>query len=192
MEYLAGKKCIHRDLAARNILVAKDYVLKIADFGLARDVQTKGEYLKQGDGFLPIRWMAPESILHRTYTLKSDIWSFGVVLWEMMSLGANPYSDLTVDQHFVFLREQKRLQRPPNCSQEIYTIMLQCWAQDPFHRPTFELLVEDFNRLLINASESMYLDMGEVFSLSSKSTGETLIPAGKCKYAEILLFYNIV
>ena len=117
-------------------------------------------------------------IFSKTYTLKSDIWSFGVVLWEMMSLGANPYSDLTVDQHFVFLRDGKRLQRPPNCSQEIYSIMLQCWNEEPLNRPAFSMLVEDFNRLLTNASESMYLDMGEVFSLASKSTGETLI-AGK-------------
>ena len=120
------------------------------------------------------------SFFSKTYTLKSDIWSFGVVLWEMMSLGANPYSDLTVDQHFVFLRDKKRLQRPPNCSQDIYSIMLQCWNEEPLNRPAFSMLVEDFNRLLTNASESMYLDMGEVFSMASKSTGETLI-AGKIK-----------
>ena len=87
MEYLGSRKCIHRDLAARNILVAKDYIIKIADFGLARDVQINDYYRKKGEGFLPVRWMAPESLLENRFSVKSDVWSFSVLIWVIMTLG---------------------------------------------------------------------------------------------------------
>ena len=105
MEYLGSKKCIHRDLAARNILVAKDYVIKIADFGLARDIQTNDYYRKKGEGFLPVRWMAPESLFYRRYTIQSDVWSFGILFWEIMSMGGQPYPEVpNTDNLFSYIR----------------------------------------------------------------------------------------
>ena len=168
MEYLGTMKCIHRDLAARNVLVAKDLVIKIGDFGLARDVHKNDYYRKVGDGWLPIRWMAPEAVFERKYTSMSDVWSFGVLLWEIMSLGASPYPSVTkMEVLFQMLKEGHRMERPKNCSIEIYLIMRDCWNHSPDQRPSFSSLVEDFERLLTLAREGDYLDMGPMMDDAS-------------------------
>ena len=171
MEYLGTMKCIHRDLAARNVLVAKNLVIKIGDFGLARDVHKNDYYRKIGEGWLPIRWMAPETVFQRKYTSLSDVWSFGVLLWEIMSLGASPYPSITkMEVLFQMLKEGHRMERPKNCSIEIYLIMRDCWNYSPDQRPSFSSLVEDFERLLTLAREGDYLDMGPLMDDASISS----------------------
>lgn len=119
MEYLASKKCIHRDLAARNVLVTEDNVMKIADFGLARDIHHIDYYKKTTNGRLPVKWMAPEALFDRIYTHQSDVWSFGVLLWEIFTLGGSPYPGVPVEELFKLLKEGHRMDKPSNCTNEL-------------------------------------------------------------------------
>ncbi|XP_006782259.1 fibroblast growth factor receptor 1-A-like isoform X2 [Neolamprologus brichardi] len=119
MAYLASKKCIHRDLAARNVLVTEDSVMKIADFGLARDIHHIDYYKKTTNGRLPVKWMAPEALFDRIYTHQSDVWSFGVLLWEIFTLGGSPYPGVPVEELFKLLKEGHRMEKPSACPQEL-------------------------------------------------------------------------
>uniref|UniRef100_A0A672TFN2 Vascular endothelial growth factor receptor 3 n=1 Tax=Sinocyclocheilus grahami TaxID=75366 RepID=A0A672TFN2_SINGR len=149
MEFLASRKCIHRDLAARNILLSENNVVKICDFGLARDIYKDPDYVRKGNARLPLKWMAPESIFDKVYTSQSDVWSFGVLLWEIFSLGASPYPGIQIDEDFCKrLKDATRMRAPDNASPEIYGIMLACWQGEPRERPTFPALVEILGDLL--------------------------------------------
>ncbi|XP_068134672.1 vascular endothelial growth factor receptor 2 [Hyperolius riggenbachi] len=149
MEYMASRKCIHRDLAARNILLAENNVVKICDFGLARDVYKDPDYVRKGDARLPLKWMAPETIFDRVYTTQSDVWSFGVLLWEIFSLGGSPYPGVQIDEDFCRrLKEGTRMRAPDYATVEIYQTMLDCWQGDPLQRPTFSELVEHLGNVL--------------------------------------------
>ncbi|KFP74690.1 Fibroblast growth factor receptor 1, partial [Acanthisitta chloris] len=129
MEYLASKKCIHRDLAARNVLVTEDNVMKIADFGLARDIHHIDYYKKTTNGRLPVKWMAPEALFDRIYTHQSDVWSFGVLLWEIFTLGGSPYPGVPVEELFKLLKEGHRMDKPSNCTNEL------CSPEDAWSSP---------------------------------------------------------
>ncbi|XP_071985495.1 fibroblast growth factor receptor 2 isoform X2 [Engystomops pustulosus] len=159
MEYLASQKCIHRDLAARNVLVTESNVMKIADFGLARDVNNIDYYKKTTNGRLPVKWMAPEALFDRVYTHQSDVWSFGVLMWEIFTLGGSPYPGIPVEELFKLLKEGHRMDKPGNCTNELYMMMRDCWHAIPSHRPTFKQLVEDLDRILTLTSNEEYLDL---------------------------------
>ncbi|XP_069600564.1 vascular endothelial growth factor receptor 2 [Ranitomeya imitator] len=149
MEYMASRRCIHRDLAARNILLGDNNVVKICDFGLARDVYKDPDYVRKGDARLPLKWMAPETIFDRVYTTQSDVWSFGVLLWEIFSLGGSPYPGVQIDEDFCRrLKDGTRMRAPDYATVEIYQTMIDCWQGDPLHRPTFSELVEHLGNVL--------------------------------------------
>uniref|UniRef100_A0A673MBU5 receptor protein-tyrosine kinase n=1 Tax=Sinocyclocheilus rhinocerous TaxID=307959 RepID=A0A673MBU5_9TELE len=166
MEFLASRKCIHRDLAARNILLSENNVVKICDFGLARDVYKDPDYVRKGDARLPLKWMAPETIFDRVYTTQSDVWSFGVLLWEIFSLGASPYPGVCIDESFCRrLKEGTRMRAPDYATPEIYQTMLDCWLDRSKDRPTFTQLVEHLGNLLQASAQQVRLDSKYMFSV---------------------------
>uniref|UniRef100_A0A7N8YJJ4 Vascular endothelial growth factor receptor 3 n=1 Tax=Mastacembelus armatus TaxID=205130 RepID=A0A7N8YJJ4_9TELE len=149
MEFLASRKCIHRDLAARNVLLSDNKVVKICDFGLARDIYKDPDYVRKGDARLPLKWMSPESIFDKVFTTQSDVWSYGILLWEIFSLGASPYPGLHIDEEFCHrLKGGTRMRAPEYSTPEIYSTMLTCWEASPSDRPTFTDLVETLGDLL--------------------------------------------
>ncbi|XP_078512121.1 receptor-type tyrosine-protein kinase FLT3 isoform X2 [Lissotriton helveticus] len=142
MEFLESKQCIHRDLAARNILVTHGKVVKICDFGLARDIMNDSNYVVKGNARLPVKWMAPESLFDGIYTIKSDVWSYGIMLWEIFSLGVNPYPGMQVDGNFYkLLRNGFKMDQPYYATEEIYLVMQSCWSYASDRRPSFSQLV---------------------------------------------------
>ncbi|PNF35477.1 Insulin-like receptor [Cryptotermes secundus] len=142
MAYLAGKKFVHRDLAARNCMVAEDLTVKIGDFGMTRDIYETDYYRKGTKGLLPVRWMAPESLKDGVFTSHSDVWSYGVVLWEMATLASQPYQGLSNDQVLRYVIEGGVMERPENCPDRLYQLMRLCWQHKPMTRPSFMELVK--------------------------------------------------
>nr|XP_056706328.1 fibroblast growth factor receptor 2 isoform X4 [Euleptes europaea] len=173
MEYLASQKCIHRDLAARNVLVTENNVMKIADFGLARDINNIDYYKKTTNGRLPVKWMAPEALFDRVYTHQSDVWSFGVLMWEIFTLGGSPYPGIPVEELFKLLKEGHRMDKPANCTNELYMMMRDCWHAVPSQRPTFKQLVEDLDRILTLTTNEEYLDLSGPLEQYSPSYQDT-------------------
>ncbi|XP_053212804.1 proto-oncogene tyrosine-protein kinase ROS-like isoform X2 [Panonychus citri] len=140
-QYLEAMHFVHRDLAARNCLVSsknrESRIVKIGDFGLARDIYKNDYYRKEGEGLLPVRWMAPESLVYAIFTTQSDVWSFGVLLWEVMTLGQQPYPARSNQEVLNHVRSGGRPERPPNCLEEMFLLMNQCWCYNSDMRPTF-------------------------------------------------------
>ncbi|XP_068459154.1 hepatocyte growth factor receptor [Clinocottus analis] len=159
MEYLASKKFVHRDLAARNCMLDESYTVKVADFGLARDVYDKEYYsVHNKSGVkLPVKWMALESLQTHKFTTKSDVWSFGVLLWELMTRGAPPYSDVNSFDITVFLLQGRRLLQPEFCPDALYTVMIECWHPKPERRPSFSELETCISAIFSSFSGEHYV-----------------------------------
>ncbi|KAE8296711.1 Hepatocyte growth factor receptor [Larimichthys crocea] len=186
MEYLASKKFVHRDLAARNCMLDESYTVKVADFGLARDVYDKEYYsVHNKSGVkLPVKWMALESLQTHKFTTKSDVWSFGVLLWELMTRGAPPYSDVNSFDITVFLLQGRRLLQPEFCPDALYTVMIECWHPKPERRPSFSELVARISAIFSSFSGEHYVLLNTTYVnidkmspypslLASTSTGTT-------------------
>ena len=137
MEYLAGHHYVHRDLAARNCLVGDNLTVKISDFGLSRDIYAADYYRVQSKSLLPVRWMPPESILYGKFATESDVWSFGVVLWEIYSYGLQPYYGYSNQEVIEMIRSRQLLPCPEDCPSRMYAFMVECWHEVPQRRPTF-------------------------------------------------------
>ncbi|KAL0974036.1 hypothetical protein UPYG_G00214550 [Umbra pygmaea] len=149
LDFLAAKNCIHRDVAARNVLLTDNRVAKICDFGLARDIMNDSNYVVKGNARLPVKWMAPESIFDCIYTVQSDVWSYGILLWEIFSLGKSPYPSILVDTKFYkMIKGGYQMSRPDFALPEMYDIMKMCWNLEPTERPTFSKISQLIDRLL--------------------------------------------
>ncbi|KAL0277427.1 UNVERIFIED_CONTAM: hypothetical protein PYX00_004716 [Menopon gallinae] len=185
LSYLESKKFVHRDIAARNVLVSTPYMVKLADFGLSRVLDNQS-YYKSSKGKLPIKWMAPESINFRKFTTASDVWMFGVCIWEILMLGVKPFQGVKNNDIISKLENGERLPLPPNCPPRLYSLMSQCWCYEPSKRPTFkhirqvlsEILMEERNQL----QETMRRENRRVQAMSWGSTGSDEAPPKPSRY----------
>ncbi|CAH3162621.1 unnamed protein product [Pocillopora meandrina] len=137
MSYLSSKSIIHRDLAARNVLVGENETCKVTDFGMARNVQKENIYERKTKGRLPVKWTAYEALLYGKYTTKSDVWSYGVVLYEIFTIGGSPYPRMDGRKIANLLQQGYRMPKPQHVDDKLYDVMLRCWQDDPGKRPTF-------------------------------------------------------
>lgn len=158
MQFLSSRGIIHRDLAARNVLIGDNHCCKVADFGFARDLMTSSVYERKSEGRLPIRWMAPESLYDNIFSVKSDIWSFGVLIWEIVTLGSTPYPGMAAADVMKKVRDGYRLEKPEHCRRELYNIMYYCWDKEPNERPNFTELCDLLEKLILTETEYIELE----------------------------------
>ncbi|MEE6491389.1 hypothetical protein FKM82_016200 [Ascaphus truei] len=159
MVYLASLHFVHRDLATRNCLVGVDLIVKIGDFGMSRDIYSTDYYRVGGRTMLPIRWMPPESILYRKFTTDSDIWSFGVVMWEIFTYGKQPWYQLSNTEAIECITQVRELEKPRTCPTEVYSIMQGCWQREPQQRLNIKVIHSKLQALA--KAPPVYLDILE-------------------------------
>ncbi len=192
MEYLSVMNYVHRDLACRNCLVSSisegdecsgtpsRVLVKIGDFGLSHNLYSKDYYRVRGQAVLPIRWMSPEAIIYGKFSTAGDVWSFGVVMWEVFTLGMQPYYGTSNEEVMERVRHGKVLQKPSDCSGRIYALMNECWTQDDQSRPSFTELRQCLEECRVSTSseydaQSMYSDISSDAFLEENSDPETEI-----------------
>ncbi|XP_034520139.1 muscle, skeletal receptor tyrosine-protein kinase isoform X2 [Ailuropoda melanoleuca] len=154
MAYLSERKFVHRDLATRNCLVGENMVVKIADFGLSRNIYSADYYKANENDAIPIRWMPPESIFYNRYTTESDVWAYGVVLWEIFSYGLQPYYGMAHEEVIYYVRDGHILACPEDCPLELYNLMRLCWSQLPADRPSFPSIHRILQRMCERAERT--------------------------------------
>nr|NP_001163207.1 focal adhesion kinase, isoform F [Drosophila melanogaster]ACZ94479.1 focal adhesion kinase, isoform F [Drosophila melanogaster] len=183
LSYLESKKFVHRDIAARNVLVSSPTCVKLADFGLSRWVSDQSYYHSTPTVALPIKWMSPESINFRRFTTASDVWMFGVCIWEILMLGVKPFQGVKNSDVILKLENGERLPLPPNCPPRLYSLMSQCWAYEPLKRPNFKRIKETLHEILIedsiNSSETLKREQRKVASMSWIGSDDIDIPPSK-------------
>ncbi|XP_071166243.1 BDNF/NT-3 growth factors receptor-like [Mytilus edulis] len=157
MVYLASQHFVHRDLATRNCLVGNNLIVKIGDFGMSRDIYSTDYYRVGGSTMLPVRWMPPESLLYRTFTVESDVWSFGVVLWEIFTYGRQPWFELSNHEVIHYITNGNLLDCPNTCPEGVYKIMLGCWRQQPHKRFSMKEVHKMIEELCL--CQPTYLDL---------------------------------
>ncbi|XP_022048031.2 tyrosine-protein kinase Mer [Acanthochromis polyacanthus] len=158
MEYLSGRNFLHRDLAARNCMLRDDMTVCVADFGLSKKIYS-GDYYRQGRiAKMPVKWIAVESLADRVFTVKSDVWAFGVTMWEIATRGMTPYPGVQNHEIYDHLVEGHRLKQPTDCLDELYEIMYSCWRADPLDRPFFPQLREMLEKVTEKLPESTSKD----------------------------------
>uniref|UniRef100_A0A8C7WHS3 receptor protein-tyrosine kinase n=1 Tax=Oncorhynchus mykiss TaxID=8022 RepID=A0A8C7WHS3_ONCMY len=177
MEYLSDKRFIHRDLAARNCMLNENMTVCVADFGLSKKIYN-GDYYRQGRiSKMPVKWIAIESLADRVYTTKSDVWSFGVTMWEIATRGQTPYPGVENSEIYDYLRQGNRLKQPPSCLDTIYSLMFSCWLLSPKDRPGFPSLRCDLEKALEEmpeqeeADDLLYVNMEEPSGSLSGAVG---------------------
>ncbi|KAM7368971.1 hypothetical protein PAMP_013271 [Pampus punctatissimus] len=153
MEYLEKKNFIHRDLAARNCLVGENHLVKVADFGLSR-LMTGDTYTAHAGAKFPIKWTAPESLAYNKFSIKSDVWAFGVLLWEIATYGMSPYPGIDLSQVYELLEKDYRMDRPEGCPEKVYELMRDCWRWNPSERPSFAETHQAFETMFQESSIS--------------------------------------
>jgi L1 cell adhesion molecule len=170
MAYLEDKRLVHRDLAARNVLVQTPSCVKITDFGLAKLLDINEDEYKAAGGKMPIKWLALECIAQRVFTHKSDVWAFGVTVWELLTYGGRPYENVPARDVPDLLEKGERLPQPPICTIDVYMIMIKCWMLDAESRPGFKELAEEFAKMSRDPGRFLVIPGDKLMRLPSYTT----------------------